>query len=118
MRVLSRGLSDALDKYFDNSCRKIPNRLPLTLCPVELLKSRGFLLRDSVQFHWHNQGFQSFEYFLSALTMKRRKNIRRERKQVLREGISFRQVPHAIAEIECVQTRDDSRSEGFLRPQS
>lgn len=57
------------------------------------LKEQGFLLRDSVQFHWHNQRFQSFEQFLSVLTMKRRKNIRREREQVAREAIVFRHVP-------------------------
>jgi uncharacterized protein len=57
------------------------------------LKKQGFMLRDSVQFHWHNQGFTNFEQFLSALTMKRRKNIRREREQVSRELISFRHVP-------------------------
>jgi len=56
-------------------------------------KKQDFLLRDSVQFHWHNQDFQSFEHFLSFLTMKRRKNIRREREQVAKERISFRHVP-------------------------
>jgi uncharacterized protein len=56
-------------------------------------KNQGFMLRDSVQFHWHNQGFTNFEQFLAALTMKRRKNIRREREQVARELISFRHVP-------------------------
>ncbi len=60
---------------------------------AERFKEHGFLLRDSVQFHWHNQDFQSFEQFLSVLTMKRRKNIRREREQVAREAISFRHVP-------------------------
>lgn len=55
-------------------------------------KSQGFMLRDSVQFHWHNQEFQNFEHFLSALTMKRRKNIRREREQVARECIHFRHI--------------------------
>ena len=59
---------------------------------VAELKSQGFMLRDSVQFHWHNQGFENFEQFLAALTMKRRKNIRREREQVARELISFRHV--------------------------
>jgi predicted N-acyltransferase len=59
---------------------------------IDILQEEGFLLRDSVQFHWQNQGFQSFEHFLSALTMKRRKNIRREREQVAREGITFRHV--------------------------
>jgi len=56
------------------------------------LKNQGFMLRDSVQFHWHNEEFQNFEHFLSALTMKRRKNIRREREQVARESIQFRHV--------------------------
>jgi predicted N-acyltransferase len=60
---------------------------------AESLKRQGFLLRDSVQFHWHNQGFQNFEQFLSVLTMKRRKNIRREREQVAQEAISFRHIP-------------------------
>ena len=57
------------------------------------LQELGFMLRDSVQFHWHNQGFENFEHFLAALTMKRRKNIRREREQVARESIHFRHVP-------------------------
>lgn len=51
------------------------------------------MLRNSVQFHWHNQGFENFEQFLAALTMKRRKNIRRERDQVARESITFRHIP-------------------------
>ena len=56
-------------------------------------KNDGFMLRDSVQFHWHNQEFQNFDHFLSTLTMKRRKNIRREREQVKRAGVHFRHVP-------------------------
>ncbi len=59
---------------------------------INSLVEQGFMLRDSVQFHWHNQGFENFEQFLAALTMKRRKNIRREREQVARELISFRHV--------------------------
>ena len=57
------------------------------------LQEQGFLLRDSVQFHWHNQDFQSFEQFLSVLTMKRRKNIRRERDLATNKAITFRHVP-------------------------
>ena len=60
---------------------------------VAELRRQGFMLRDSVQFHWHNQGFENFQQFLAELTMKRRKNIRREREQVARELISFRHVP-------------------------
>jgi uncharacterized protein len=60
---------------------------------LQALKQNGFMLRDSVQFHWHNAGYSSFEQFLSALTMKRRKNIRRERDLVAKEKISFRHIP-------------------------
>jgi uncharacterized protein len=64
------------------------------------LAEQGFMLRDSVQFHWHNQNFESFEHFLSVLTMKRRKNIRREREQVAKEGISFKHIPGQAANDE------------------
>ena len=61
------------------------------------LEAQGFMLRDSVQFHWQNQGFENFEQFLAVLTMKRRKNIRREREQVAKELVTFRHVPGAIS---------------------
>lgn len=64
---------------------------------VKEFQKQGFMLRDSVQFHWHNQDFANFEQFLAVLTMKRRKNIRREREQVARELISFRHVPGKVS---------------------
>jgi predicted N-acyltransferase len=60
---------------------------------TQAMVDQGFMLRDSVQFHWHNHHFDNFEQFLSTLTMKRRKNIRQEREKVSREGISFRHIP-------------------------
>jgi predicted N-acyltransferase len=67
------------------------------LFPVEeeanLLSNTGFLKRESVQFHWHNHGYSDFESFLSTLTMKRRKNIKRERKQVQSADIIFEHLP-------------------------
>ena len=64
------------------------------------LKKQGFMLRDSVQFHWHNRGYQDFEQFLAALTMKRRKNIRRERAEVASNELSYRHVPGALASLD------------------
>lgn len=63
--------------------------------PSELpkIQEQGFMLRDSVQFHWHNAQYKNFEEFLSHLTMKRRKNIRRERAQVGGMGIEYRHIP-------------------------
>ena len=64
------------------------------------LKKQGFMLRDSVQFHWQNQGYQDFEHFLTALTMKHRKNIRRERAEVASNQLSYRHIAGADATSE------------------
>ena len=56
---------------------------------LKALVEYEFMLRDSVQFHWQNQGYENFEQFLSVLNMKRRKNIRRERAEVSNHGITF-----------------------------
>lgn len=59
----------------------------------------NFLKRESVQFHWHNQGYRDFDSFLQTLNMKRRKNIKRERKQTQDSGIYFQHIPgHAMRE--------------------
>jgi predicted N-acyltransferase len=67
---------------------------------TQTMVDQGFMLRDSVQFHWHNHQFINFEQFLSTLTMKRRKNIRQEREKVSREGISFKHIPGQAANNE------------------
>jgi len=51
------------------------------------LESRGFLLRTDQQFHWENNGYGSFDDFLAALSSRKRKTIRRERKDALEAGI-------------------------------
>ena len=46
--------------------------------------------RHDCQFHWTNQGYHSFDDFLLALTAKKRKNIRQERRRVINAGVTFR----------------------------
>jgi len=41
----------------------------------------GMFLRKSQQFHWHNEGYDSFDDFLATLSSRKRKNIRKERAQ-------------------------------------
>src|SRR5215831_16258925 len=53
-----------------------------------LLGELGYLQRTDQQFHWENSGFSSFEDFLSALTARKRKTIRRERHDALAHGIN------------------------------
>ncbi len=45
------------------------------------------LLREGCQYHWYNQNYASFEEFLTGLTSKRRKEIRRERRGVEELGL-------------------------------
>jgi predicted N-acyltransferase len=44
------------------------------------LGAAGFLQRIGRQFHWENQGYRDFEDFLGALSSRKRKQIRRERR--------------------------------------
>lgn len=47
----------------------------------------GLLQRMDTQYHWTNGGFDTFDVFLSQLASKKRKNIRRERRDAVREDI-------------------------------
>ncbi len=53
------------------------------------LGQAGLLRRIDRQFHWHNVGYQHFDDFLAALSSKKRKNIRRERREVADIGGEF-----------------------------
>ena len=56
------------------------------------LQRDEWMTRLSCQFHWHNEGFQSFDDFLGTLKSRKRKQIRRERNTVLDQGIQFRRL--------------------------
>jgi predicted N-acyltransferase len=60
---------------------------------ARFLAANGFLLRNDQQFHWHNDGYGSFEDFLGSLNSRHRKAIRRERRDALAEGITI----HALS---------------------
>jgi uncharacterized protein len=42
-------------------------------------EARGWLRRDGIQYHWFNRDYASFDEFLSALSSRKRKVIRKER---------------------------------------
>jgi predicted N-acyltransferase len=52
------------------------------------LASQGFLRRTDQQFHWENNGYATFDAFLEALSSRKRKTIKRERREALENGIS------------------------------
>jgi uncharacterized protein len=61
----------------------------------ELMGEQGFLLRTHNQFHWKNDNYSTFDDFLAALSSKKRKNIRRERRGALESGIEIEQLTGA-----------------------
>jgi predicted N-acyltransferase len=50
----------------------------------------GFIKRTSKQFHWENKDYTDFDDFLSELTSRKRKAIKKERRQVLEQGIQLK----------------------------
>jgi hypothetical protein len=55
----------------------------------KFLAEHGFLQRTDQQFHWHNQGFATFDDFLGSLNSRHRKAIRRERREAVAAGITI-----------------------------
>lgn len=56
----------------------------------QLLAPRaGWLLRLGCQYLWHNAGYRDFQDFLDGLSSRKRKQMRKEREQVLAQGLSF-----------------------------
>ncbi len=49
----------------------------------------GFLQRIGQQFHWENDDYQDFEGFLAALNSRKRKQIHRERRDAMANGIEI-----------------------------
>ncbi|WP_417581910.1 GNAT family N-acetyltransferase [Pelagibacterium sp.] len=49
--------------------------------------STNWLVRHDTQFHWTNDGFETFDDFLETLQSRKRKAIRRERRDALIDGI-------------------------------
>jgi len=64
----------------------------------------GWLQRLGVQFHWQNEGYTSFEDFLAALSSRKRKVLRRERRDANAAGLSF----HALSGAELKERHWDA----------
>jgi uncharacterized protein len=55
----------------------------------ETFERSGFLTRKGCQFHWANDGYASFDDFLSRFSADKRKKAKRERRRVAEAGIVF-----------------------------
>jgi uncharacterized protein len=61
----------------------------MSLDEWQLAGEFGYLQRVDQQFHWHNDGYGSFDDFLCALASRKRKAIKRERRCALGDEIEI-----------------------------
>ncbi len=55
----------------------------------DLAAKEGFLIRSGEQFHWVNEGYETFDDFLGQLSSRKRKAIRKERAGATEAGLEF-----------------------------
>ena len=56
----------------------------------KIFRGQNFIERFNYRFVWHNNNFSSFDDFLSVFTSRQRATIRKERKSIAREEITFK----------------------------
>lgn len=72
--AVKQGVSQRLSSLHINFIE--PNLVPL-------LEDEQFLIRSDTQFQWENQGYETFDDFLSSLQSRKRKAIKKERRLAL-----------------------------------
>jgi uncharacterized protein len=80
----------ALEQRCAESGLSSAHALFVTDTEAEAFRTRNWLIRRDVQFHWHNQGYSSFDHYLETFRSEKRKQVRRERRRCAEMGIGFR----------------------------
>lgn len=57
--------------------------------------SPDWLRRQDIQYHWNNHGYATYDDFLTALSSRKRKALKRERRDALANGISIERLTGA-----------------------
>jgi len=85
--------ADALGRALVQACGELGlSSVHVTFCREAewaALGGAGWLRRLGVQFHWENDGYRDFEDFLGALSSRKRKTLRRERRDANAAGLTF-----------------------------
>lgn len=68
------------------------------------LEQQGLMKRLGCQYHWFNRGYSSFDDYLASFASRKRKNLRKEREKVARQGIVLRRIEgHDISDTQLRQ---------------
>ena len=98
--LVAQGSGDAVRHALLDAAREIAaderatgiHWLFLTEPEANLLAARGLAIRQTHQFHWHNQDYRGFDDFLGRFRSKRRNQIQRERRAVRAAGVTTRVI--------------------------
>ena len=94
-RLLTRPgvATNALAQALKQACQELGlSSVHATFCTEaewEMLAEAGWLRRQGKQFHWENDGYADFDGFLGALSSRKRKSIRRERRDANDCGLTY-----------------------------
>jgi predicted N-acyltransferase len=88
------------------------------------LAEAGFFPRASLQFHWHNRGYRTFDDFLAQLKSRKRKQLRKERERARAAIERLTWVPGGELDTERLDdldrfyrnTTDQHGGRDYLRP--
>lgn len=87
-QALARGMKLVADRYELSSAH-------VTFVDEQgaaALTAEGWLERLDQQFHFRNDGYESYDDFLSRLASRKRKALKRERREALQDGITIEWV--------------------------
>ena len=84
-------------KAFDGAIGTLCRRHEVSSAHITFLQDQewnewqalGWMGRTDTQFHWQNRGYERFDDFLAQLSSRKRKNIRKERKNIAALGLEF-----------------------------
>jgi predicted N-acyltransferase len=107
----------------DTECSSI-HWLFCTAAEQAALVEAGFFARASMQFHWHNRGYRTFDDFLGRLKSRKRKQLRKERERARAAIERLSWVPGAELDAEQLDdldrfyrsTTDQHGGRDYLRP--
>jgi predicted N-acyltransferase len=89
--------ASALAQALVQACQELRlSSVHVTFCNAAdcaALEEAGWLRRIGMQFHWENEGYADFDGFLGALSSRKRKVLRRERRDANAAGLTF----HALS---------------------
>lgn len=92
--ALAPALIAGIEALTDNNRLSSAHATFVDEAQLPLFEQAGWLVRAGTQFHWHNRGYPDFDAFLSDLSSRKRKAIRKERARAV-EGLTIRHLSGA-----------------------